>query len=216
MLVFVGLAFFGCTADSQEPDPAALITSAAEHLETTEGFRFRINRQGQPVELGGWLIRELSGEFAAPNSTDSRVKIVLGGLTVEVGIVSIGPDTWQQDPLSGEWILLDPGSSVEVAGIFGPGGLAAVIRHDLDGAEFIANERLDDLPGEDLHRVTATLDATRLQEISAGLIPGDPASVDLYFAANGELRRIVIPDALGDWTIDAWEYGPGHRVEPPT
>lgn len=215
LLFLVGLWLVGCTGDDPAPDPADLIDSAADHLEAAEGFRFRISRQGQPVELGGWLIRELSGTFAAPDAADSRAKVSLGGLIVEVGIVSIGPDTWQQDPLSGAWTLLDPNSSVAVAGIFGPGGLAAVIRNDLDSPAFVGTEQLEDLPGEDLHHLVATLDAKRLQEISAGLIPGDPATVDLYFAENGELRRVVIPDTTGGWIIDAWGYGPGYAVEPP-
>lgn len=215
LVYLVVLGLVGCSGDDPAPDPAGLISSAAVHLEATEGFRFRISREGEPVELGGWLIRGLSGTFSAPDAADSRAKVALGGLTVEVGIISIGPDTWQQDPLSGDWVLLDPDSSVAVAGIFGPGGLAAVIKNDLDAPTFAGTEQLDDLPGEDLHHLVASLDAARLQEISAGLIPGDTTIVDLYLAGNGELRRVVIPDATGDWIIDAWDYGSGFVVEPP-
>jgi hypothetical protein len=214
-LSLLGLMAFGCSRGDAAPEPVTLIDVAADHLETTEGFRFRINREGDPVEVGGWLIRELSGVFEAPDAVDSRVKITLSGVIVEVGIVSIGPRTWQQDPLSGEWQLLDPGSSVAVAGVFGPGGLAAVIRNDLGETEFVGTGELDSLPGEVLHQVSAVLDATRLERISSGLMPATANTADLWFAANGELRRIVIPDPTGNWIIDAWGYGPGYHVEPP-
>ncbi len=212
MLVVAAVA---CSGGEAAPDPGALVESAADHLVETEGFTFRISREGEPVELGGWLIRALDGEFEAPASADSRVKIALAGIIVEVGIVSIDDTTWQQDPLSGAWQRLDPGSSVAVAGVFGPDGLAAVIRNDLSRLVFVETTELATLPGEELHHITASLDAARLERISAGLMPSGITSADLYFAENGELRRIVIPDSGGSWTIDAWAYGPGYHVEPP-
>ncbi len=214
-LVLLGMIALGCSGSDPAPEPGDLIDLAADHLDAAEGFRFRISREGDPVEIGGWLIRELSGEFVAPDSVDSRVKITLSGIIVEVGIVSIGPQTWQQDPLSAEWQLLDPGSSISVAGVFGPDGLARVIRDDLGAPEYLGTEELDSLPGETLHHVGASLDATRLERISSGLMPATAEVADLWFAVNGELRRVVIPDPSGNWIIDAWSYGPGYHVEPP-
>lgn len=215
VLLVIGLFTGACSSDAVVPDPVTLIDEAAHRLEVARGFRFRISRVGEPVEVGGWLVREVSGVFEAPDAVDSRVKITLAGITVEAGIVSIGPQTWQQDPLSAEWILLDPASSVSVAGIFGRDGLVSVLREDLDMPLYMETTELESLPGETLHHIRADIDTARLERISVGLMPATADVVDLYFTDEGELRRVEILDPDGNWIIDAWAYGDDYRVEPP-
>jgi hypothetical protein len=213
-LLLAAGALAGC-AEEPPPEPQALVDQAADALLFAEGFAFRVDREGDLRDIGGWLIRSASGEYEAPSDVYADVKVALGGLIVQAAVASIEDRSWQQDPLSGEWSEIDPEDAITVAGLFGADGLPAVLTLDFTNPEYVGRGEVDGLPGESLHQVAVDLDAARLSDISAGLIPPTVGRADLWVSDEGEFRRVAVTDETGRWVIDVFDYGPDHVVEPP-
>ncbi len=213
-ILFTGV-FAGC-AEEPPPDPQGLVDQAADALLRADGFAFRVTREGELRDIGGWKIRSASGEYEAPSGVYTDVKVALGGLIVQAAVASIDDRSWQQDPLSGEWSEIDPMDAITVAGLFGADGLSAVLSEDFTNPEYVGRGEADGLPGESLHQVAVDLDAVRLSEISAGLIPDTVGRAELWVSDEGEFRRVAVTDETGRWVIDVFDYGPDHVVEPPS
>ena len=77
MLLVAAGALAGCT-EGPPPEPQTLVDQAADALLFADGFAFRVDREGDLRDIGGWLIRSASGEYEAPSDEAAELDRCFG------------------------------------------------------------------------------------------------------------------------------------------
>ena len=220
------ILFVGCSRgseDSHEESPTAqdIIESAASKWNETESVRFELDVDGVAYLDNDKTIRlqEAEGDAARPDAVEASAKIGAGFLTVDIGLIFLGPDAYMTDILSGAWGPAPADFSYNPAILFSSeNGLGPVLR-ELQEPEVVGEEATN---GTNAYHLRGTVEAGVIDAITAGTISGDPINVDLWFATEDyRALRIVLAtpdDADGEptiWTIDLFDHDQDVEIERP-
>ncbi len=201
------------------PSPQDWLDGAVRGWNETESFRFVLQLQERTISLdeGGLLsFSEAEGTVVAPDSlqAEALVRTPLGA--TEIAYISIGPDQWLTNPLSGQWEQAPPEMATDVTALFDrQAGLGSLL------AEMEALQRMPDATFEEVPMVhlRGTLPGAVLSDFASDL--PETVTVDLWVGAGEpRIHRVVLtePAVSGltpTWTFLFSEFDAAPAIEPP-
>lgn len=169
----------GCSGDETEDtngeteaDPAAeaeaKLATAAELLNNTDGVRFALD--GQDLPDSGNVIIGAEGVAAPPASFEGDVRVIAGGLTTTIEVVSLDGVLWVKLPLTSSFEQMD----AEALGFGDPGALIDPDRgvsRLLTSGSNVADAGEARADGEVFDQVTSTLPGDLVAELFAIVDP---------------------------------------------
>lgn len=118
-LISVALLAPGC-ADGESPpaptptpiNPQAVLDESGAAMAALSSFRFRVEHSEGGTRLApGFTLTELSGAYAAPDSIALDYVGAAGGFAVKGSVAAAGDDVRMTNPLTGDWVAVDPRAS---------------------------------------------------------------------------------------------------------
>lgn len=223
LLLLVGL---GCreTAVADLP-PETIVQNAAERMNSLDGFRFLIVRDGAPAyvdpPVNQLIFRQAEGDFVAPDKAQALVRVLGLGLVTEVRVVTVAEIQWQTNPLTGQWEELPPDLGFNPAVLFDEQvGLQTVLAEDMFNLALVGIETLEDGPNGRFYHVRGELLGDRLFTMSGTLIGPQAVTADLWIAPESfELVRAIVTEPEAEepsiWQVDFSEFGEVVPISPP-
>jgi LppX_LprAFG lipoprotein len=189
------LAVSACSSgEDAEPaaatDPAERLTAAADLLDQTSGVSFALD--GDDLPDFGTVILGAAGVAAPPASFDGEIRVLTGGLSASVEVISIDGELWAKLPLTTDFARVeaaalgfsDPGALLDPDR--GVGRLLRSADNPEEGERIRVGAAVFD-------QITATLPGELVGQV---LTIADPdAEVDAAFALDpetGHLRQAVL------------------------
>ena len=213
-------ALAGCGGGSDE-SPSQLLSRAKTTLDDARSVHFLLDSDNAPTTgtalLGG------EGDVLRPSSFDGTLKVLTGGSTVDLGVISVGGTVYVKLPFLGGYSVVDPAQ-------YGLGDPGALLDPDTGISQLLAKAEDPELgdekrvDGEVVREVTARLPGDLVQQVLTSQDPGK--AVDARFAVatdSGELRRAQLTGpffSAGDeatYTIELSDFGADVEITaPPT
>lgn len=206
-LIAVALLAAGCAAGEPPPaptptpiNPQAVLDESGAAMAALSSFRFRVEHSEGGTRLApGFTLTEVSGAYAAPDSIALDYVGAAGGFAVKGSVVAAGDDVRMTNPLTGDWVAVDPRASP--LNFFNPARGIPDIMGRVERPTLVAHDatqyRIEgELPvaalaalfgdagatGEGSVRATLTIDSARLHLTEAVLTgrvaPDDPAGIE--------------------------------------
>lgn len=118
-LIAVALLAAGCSAGEPPPAPTptpinsqAVLDESGAAMAALSSFRFSVQHSEGGTRLApGFTLTELSGAYAAPDSIALDYVGAAGGFAVKGSVAAAGDDVRMTNPLTGDWIAVDPRAS---------------------------------------------------------------------------------------------------------
>ena len=175
---------------SPTPDPAAIMSRAADVMTELESAAFEITRNGGPayIDAGQTLnFTSASGVFGSPGSIDGTLAVAASGAALEIGFISVGDNQYITNPLNQQWEQLPADWGFDPAALFDPEtGWRPLLQEDLSDARLVGNSAFG---GVERYRITATAAGARVEAILGGLAGKD--AVEIEFFVDTETYQIV-------------------------
>lgn len=207
------IAACGQSAAEQIPLEEVLAT-AGDQFDALDSVRFDITVEGTPVffdDEGALAASSAEGQYSAPDSFQALVDVTAFGLTTQVGAISIGPDRWVSDPVTGAFQLLPIEVGFDPRLLFDPTeGVGATVRA-LDAT-------LEEFDGT--YRISGVVAGPTVKVLTAGLIAGGELDVTLFIDGDSlqisELQFATTNDrGRSDWSIAFSEFDEPVTIVPP-
>lgn len=209
-----------CLPSASPPLTARQIASqSAARMVALRSLHFTIEVKGasKPIDpLGQLLLRRAEGDVVRPDRAQSRIRVALAGVIVEIQAISIGDTLWLTNPVTRRWEQAPPGWSYNPAVLFDSRqGLTSLL-------ERAALERAPDesLDGKAHYRLTGELAGSELAPMTAGMITG-AVRFTLWIGADDFLLRRVHLTESGpgseptEWDIVLSGFERPVTIEPP-
>ncbi len=197
----------------------AVRMEAAEAMAQIDTVRFTIERTGAIVYIDGGdtlAFERAEGRYAAPAAADALITITVGGLTMELGAVSIEGATWITNPATARWEAAPDDLSFDPAGLFKPDlGWSPLLATGLRQAELV-EPAPDDANRYHLRGIAA---AEPISTLTGGLVD-QSVPIDLWVdAVSGHVREARFdaeaPDGPSSWRLVLADYGAEVEIERP-
>lgn len=196
------------------PDPRALASAIGQATQNSQSAHFRITLTGKPVALdagGVTTLNSIEGDLRRPDAVLSVLNITLGNAIGEIRTVSLAGKQYTTNPITRQWMCLQPGSTFDPAVLFAPDiGIEALLANQFADVTLVG---IEDLNGRPHYHLRGTLPAEQLRAISLNLLGAGPVAADLW-ADQETMRasRVVLVDTSTDatspstWTLEFSEY----------
>jgi hypothetical protein len=213
-----GLAACGGGSDESAAD---LLARAKGVLDDASSVHFVLDSENAPDTGTGLLGGE--GDLARPASFDGALRVVVGGSTVEVQVISVDDTVYAQLPFASEFSIIDPAEFGlgDPADLLDPESGISQFLEAAESAELGEERRLD---GEVVREVTADIPGDLVERVLTSEDPSRPVRARFSIATeSGELRRAELtgPFFAGEddatYTIELSDFGDDVEITaPPT
>ena len=210
------------------PAPAPQLTAreiaqkSAERMTAISTFHFNIEVAGRRKAidpLGTLILRRAEGDVARPDRAQSKIRVALSGVIVEVEAVGIGNRQWLTNPLTRRWEEAPKGWGYNPAVLFDAQiGLASLLKR-VEGLTRATDESLD---GKSHYRLTGRIAGNEIAPMTAYMVTGSDVSFTLWVGADDFILRkvhIVEKDAgdsdATEWDILLSQFDKPVRIEQP-
>ncbi len=207
------------------PDSLDLVKEAATNIRSADTFRISVNQTGPDymilTEFATVYFRRATAQYVTPGTMQATIRVIAGGLPIEVEVFSRGAEQWYRAIWTGNrWVkeAFAPGFNPETL-IAQDTGIEAALKSLVD-LSYVGDEQLEN--GVSVYHLAATANGPDVAALLGGLIaPVGNVGVDVYI--DRETRypsRFVIteyaspfavtPEAGQDaepvvWTIDIYD-----------
>jgi lipoprotein LprG len=213
-------ALAGCGGGSDE-SPSQLLSRAKTTLDDARSVHFVLDSDNAPTTgtalLGG------EGDFLRPSSFKGSLKVLTGGSTVDLDVVSAGGTVYVKLPFLGGYSVVDPAQ-------YGLGDPGALLDPDTGISQLLAkaqDAKLGDrkrVGGEVVQEVSAQLPGDLVQRLLTSKDPSTPVKAEFSVATDtGQLRRAGLTGPFfsaeddATYTIDLSDFGADVDITaPPT
>ena len=118
-LISAALLAAGCVDGEPPPpptptpiNPQAVLAESGAAMAALSSFRFGVEHSEGGTRLApGFTLTELSGAYEAPDSIALDYVGAAGGFAVKGSVAAMGDDVRMTNPLTGEWVAVDPRAS---------------------------------------------------------------------------------------------------------
>ena len=215
LVAFAVVAAAACGGGSAEERPLdEVLERSGTQFESLGSVRFEIGVEGVPVSFddeGTLTASSAEGQYAAPDSFQALVDVSAFGLTAQLGAISIGPDRWVSDPVTGQFELLPIDIGFDPRLLFDDTtGVGETVR-GLD-AELIGYDGT--------YHIRGTVEGPTVKVLTAGLVPEGDLDVDFFI--DGDTLNITTlqfntedGDGVSAWSITFSEFDEPVTIEPP-
>jgi lipoprotein LprG len=202
------------------PDPAQLLRDAKQSVDSAPSLHFTLSSAN--VSSSGTSITGGEGVARRPDGFAGTLTVSLGGLPINVDVVSIGGVFYARTPLgSGGFDKTDPSKY----GFGDPGklldpsnGLSSL----LSMCASPSNRDGDRLNGEQLDEVACAMPGARVAALLTSADPSQPVQATVGVdSASHQLRRVVMTGPFFDkvhpstFTVVLDNYGQNVSITPP-
>ena len=206
-----------------ELPPDEIVQRAARAMLDQASLHFKIEISGAAVTINpalGLSLRSAEGDFVRPDRMGVFLKIVSPVAAIEADMIALGDEQYITNFLTKQWEPLPAEFGFNPAVMFHPEyGLEKTLESGLDDASVAGVESID---GAQAYRVKGSLDGTRLQLMSGGLISTGRVDVDVWVDAQAfTVRRVVLVDTAtsvekpSTWTLTFGKFGVPATIEAP-
>jgi hypothetical protein len=187
------------TPTEGRPDPAVLVSEAADRFAAVKSFHFVLEHEEgrSPIALGLEMERA-EGDMVVPDRLQADVEAVagtFGNASVDVRAVAVGDTVKVTNPFrETEWVEL-PGST-SVRDLFDPaGGIVSALRAAKDPV--LTGE--EGVGGAETWVITANVDGADLEAFAPTAEPGYPVKGTVWIGKDDQLvRRVRLEGPFGE------------------
>lgn len=207
----------------QEVDIPSLLKAASQRLATIESLHFKLDVEGQTyIDADGAIqLRAAEGDLARPDKVAVEFQVnLLGTATVSIKMITIGPDSWTTDLITGNWGDAPPEFGYNPSVLYDNQNGLGPVMGKLESAEYAG---IEDIDGREAHRLTGTATAEIIAPLTAGTMTGDNVGIELWIDTETSdlLRvRVVEPesedkDDPATWLMTLSAFNDPVTIEPP-
>ena len=212
------------------PTPDELLDRAAQAVATWSSAQFALVREGTPAVLDpatNSTFSEAVGQYQAPDRVSATVKVSVGTTVLQIQMLWLPEGNFVTNPLTQLWTAAPPDSALNGAALFGPAGIARVLRDSIQNVMLVgAGEAglsgdqpfTEIVEGQQTYHLKGEADGEALALLTAGgLTAGTSYPMDVWMetaTANIVRVRITEPDGNG-WRIDVFAINEPVVIEAP-
>jgi hypothetical protein len=200
------------------PTAAEILSKAGDSVLAMKSARFSILREGESAMINaetGMAFLEASGEYQAPDRARATCKVTLLSAVLEIEMYWLPDGNYMSNPLTGQLMPAPAGLGINIATLFSPEGIPAVLKTGIQNTQRVGDETIEDVPS--IH-IRGEADGAVLGPLMAGALQsGTLYPVDAWVAkADWNLVRFHIaePDGSG-WLIDLYDINADIQVQLP-
>jgi len=140
-------------------DPWIILKRSGNVMQDLQSFRFKlIHDEGGSEFLPGMIIEEATGKVIKPDKISVSFNGKFGnGYAIKSGLVTIGPDSYMMNPLTGSWEELD--TDVSPLGFFNPSVGISTIMARMQDVFLLEND------SQEVYRLKGILDSDALMPL---------------------------------------------------
>lgn len=208
-LVLLVLVVAACS-DGGPSDPAALLATAAERLDSARSVSIAVESADLPA--GSSALVSAEGVIERPDAFAGTVEARVAGVTADIEVLSVDGTFYARLPFTDSLAATDPAllGFGDPAALLDPDtGISRLLTEAEDGALGEAG-RTD---GEVVDVVTAAIPGDLVAELLTSADPSTPVEAVLRIARDtGELRQVVLTgpfyeaDVLSSYTVTLTGY----------
>ena len=150
-------------------------------MENLRTFEFRLTHEGGSTQLfPGLFIEDAEGTVISPDKISVEFSGTFGtGFAVKSGLITLGPNSYILNPLTGDWEASETG--VSPLGFFNPRvGIAGMM------VQLESGRQIDD-DGEEVYRLGGSLPTEALAPLLGATLEGAKVNVELTIDAKRNL-----------------------------
>jgi lipoprotein LprG len=200
------------------PSPAQILAKAGDAMLGMKSARFRLLREGDPVEFDpttGMAFSEASGEYLAPDRVHAKVKVAFFGNILEMEIYWLPEGVFISNPITLRFEPAPADIGLNGPALFHANGMPAVLKTGIQNPSRIGNETIE---GVETIRITGKSDGAALAPLTAGALQsGTLYPVDVWVARSTFIPvrlHISEPDGSG-WMIDLYDINAEIEIQMP-
>ncbi len=231
LLLICSLLVAGCGSDTETGSSGnsdvsvdEILSAASARMAETQSMRFALEVEGETYVDATRTIQLLAarGNLARPNKVAVDFQVELFGTgTVTIKMITVGPDSWTTDLLTGEWGTAPPEFGYNPSVLFdNQQGLGPVMGR-LQNPVLQGREEID---GREVYKVSGTASAATMGSLTSTTMSGDPIGLDLWIdTETSDLVRVVVrePENSGKdqpavWTMRLTDHDEQVSIDPPT
>ncbi|MGB7540067.1 MAG: LppX_LprAFG lipoprotein [Anaerolineales bacterium] len=190
------------------PSPAQILIKAGDAIMGMKSARFRLLREGDPVEFDpttGMAFSEASGEYLAPDRVHAKVKVAFFGNVLEMEIYWLPEGVFISNPITLRFEPAPADIGLNGPALFQANGMPAVLKTGIQNPSRIGNEAIE---GVDTIHIAGKSDGAALAPLTAGALQsGTLYPVDVWVDRSTFIPvrlHIAEPDGSG-WMIDLYD-----------
>jgi len=206
-----------------EPEVREILAAASTRLAKIESLHFSLDVEGETFidEDGAIQLLSAEGDLARPDKTAVEFQVrLLGSTTVSIKMITIGPESWTTDLITGEWGEAPPEFGYNPTILYDNQNGLGPVMGKLDNAGLAGIEEID---GREAYRVTGTASSDVIAPLTAGTMTAKNVGVDLWIdvETSNLLRvRVVEPESEAKedpatWVLDLSAFNEPVTIEPP-
>lgn len=179
---------------------------SAQRSSQVNSFHFTIDLSGRPKTidpLATLSLRHADGDVARPDRAQSRIKVSVSGLVVEVQAIGIGSQQWLTNPLSQRWESAPANWGYNPSVLFdAQKGIPALLQR-VTGLTRLSDESLD---GKLHYRLSGKINPQDVAPMTAYMVTGSDVTFTLWVGADDSLLRKVHITEKADAGADPTEW----------
>jgi len=175
----------------QPPPPLTaveIIEKCSERIGTLNYFHFELDQEGggTPIAMG-LEMSKASGDIARPDKLKIEISAIMLGMSLEVGVITVGETTYMTNPLTSQWEPL-PNEFTAVK-LFDPDtGITAIIGEITEATKLGEEE----IAGALSYHLKGMIDSSVLRPITAGTaIEGVSIDTEVWIGKDDFLLRQI-------------------------
>jgi len=232
LLFALGFTLTACMGDDDDDDGAAspasdvsaeeVLESARTAWDETETAHFVLDVDGDAYLDEDETIKldSAEGDIKRPGAVKATASVDAQISVVDISLVAVDGEIFITNILSGNWERAPEDFSYDPSVLFSDSDGIGPIMTDLQDPVVNGSESVD---GQSAHRVTGTVSADRVEDITAGTIEGDDIDVTLWISEeDSRLLRVVLtePEGVRDspatWTLNLTDHNDDVEIDVPT
>ena len=199
-----------------------LLERASRRVAETQAVHYELSITGDTFLDTTETIRLLDaqGDLQRPDRVYSSFRAEILGRTITLQLITVGPDSWTTDILSGEWVKAPAEFAYNPSVLFdNQNGIGPVMDRVADA------QRVDDaeLDGRAVYRIEATVDQETIGPLTSHLLTGPEVTVNLWIdRETDDLLRAELSEPATEadaepttWTLDLSKHDEEVSIEPP-
>lgn len=161
----------------QLPSAQEIIRDSINKMNVISSFHFELGHEGgrTPIAMGLEL-DEAIGDVAKPDRLKTNITAALGGMLVEVEVVTIGTTTYMTNPFTKKWELI-PGEFSAIS-IFDPNAGITAILEGISNPSKVEGEEKEQV-GNSYH-IKGEIPSESLRPITLSSVEGVNVMVDVW------------------------------------
>jgi len=205
-------------ADALQDTPAdaqAILLAASTQLAATQTIRFELKIDGKTYidDAEAIQLLEAKGDLVRPDRVFASFKIkVLGAVTANISLITIGEEYWSTDLVTGKWLTAPPEFTYDPKKLFDDENGIGPVMDKVENPQLVGDEKVDDRA---CWRVTATVAQEVVGPLTSNTMKGEPITVDLWVdkeTSNLMRAQLAEPkdngkDDPATWVMDLRDHG---------